>query len=90
MMDGLNSPSDSASLSQIIDRVRTYDPEKEFVIVYKGRGLMGCDVVKPKGGCRRYWNEWKEREGGRVDGEKGGVIDVDGVEQEEDGEEGWR
>ncbi|CAM9677668.1 unnamed protein product [Choristocarpus tenellus] len=34
-------------LAQIINRVETYRPEKEFVVVFQAAGVMGTDVVKP-------------------------------------------
>lgn len=34
--------ADLANLQQIIGRVRSYDPEKQFVVVFQSHGLMGA------------------------------------------------
>jgi hypothetical protein len=34
-------------LDQILNRVKTYDPSLEFVVIFQGEGLLGVDIVKP-------------------------------------------
>lgn len=76
MKSGIISPEDSSSIDEVLARVRSYDPEKEFVVVFKACGLMGADVVKPKGGCENAWVRWKELKGVN-ESDADGVIDVD-------------
>ncbi|CAM9344484.1 unnamed protein product [Discosporangium mesarthrocarpum] len=40
-------PNEADDLNQILARVRSYSPEKEFVVVFQAAGMMGTDVVKP-------------------------------------------
>lgn len=34
-------------LEQIVKRVKAYNPEKEFVVVFQAVGVMGADIVRP-------------------------------------------
>eukprot|EP00638_Chattonella_subsalsa_P003979 CAMPEP_0117754586 /NCGR_PEP_ID=MMETSP0947-20121206/12912_1 /TAXON_ID=44440 /ORGANISM="Chattonella subsalsa, Strain CCMP2191" /LENGTH=242 /DNA_ID=CAMNT_0005573693 /DNA_START=93 /DNA_END=821 /DNA_ORIENTATION=+ len=34
-------------LEHILSRIDTYDPTKEFIVIFQGAGLMGADIVKP-------------------------------------------
>lgn len=38
---------DGDGLGAILRRIRAYDPNKEFVVVYQAFGVMGADVVRP-------------------------------------------
>ncbi|KAJ8607068.1 hypothetical protein CTAYLR_009900 [Chrysophaeum taylorii] len=38
---------DASGLEQILKRVRTYDPKREFVVVFSHDGVMGADIVTP-------------------------------------------
>jgi hypothetical protein len=38
---------EQSDLEHILKRIKTYDPEKEFVVIFEAAGLMGADVVKP-------------------------------------------
>ena len=67
-----DSSDDLSSLREIMSRVTTYDPESEFVVVYRAEGLMGCDVVKPSMKPREVAEEIRnEREKRQSKGEGG-------------------
>lgn len=38
---------DVAGLDEIVERIRSYDPEMQFVVVYESGGQMLADIVKP-------------------------------------------
>jgi len=70
------SGADLGSIKEIMSRVSTYDPSKQFVVVYRACGLMGCDIVKPSISPQCVAEEVRaeQKVGGNTD--SGGVIDV--------------
>ncbi|CEL99908.1 unnamed protein product [Vitrella brassicaformis CCMP3155] len=41
------SREEESHLAQVRRRLDSYDPHKEFVVVFQSSGLMGADIVKP-------------------------------------------
>lgn len=42
-----SSTSSQADLQHILERILSYDPEKQFVVVFETKDLMGADIVRP-------------------------------------------
>lgn len=59
----------------IIQRVESYHPSKEFVVVYQHGGVMGADIVKPNISPKIMASR-AEQGSGDGDSEPGTVIDV--------------
>ncbi len=76
------SSTDLVNLKEIHSRISSYDPEKQFVVVFSAWGLMGCDIVTGNMGgadAVKLWREREEEAGGtsRESSIDSGIIDVE-------------
>ncbi|GAB0492591.1 hypothetical protein MMPV_003859 [Pyropia vietnamensis] len=55
---------EAADFAEIVDRVRGYDPEVEFCVIFQAGGVMGVDVVRPSIAPRVVWEAGREPGGG--------------------------
>jgi len=45
--EGHTNAVDEENLRQILSRIKSYDPERQFVVVFQAAGIMGTDIVTP-------------------------------------------
>lgn len=58
-----DDPAQQANLRQITDRIRSYNPERQFVVVFESHGLMGADIVTPNMPPREVWKQARDDSG---------------------------
>lgn len=72
---------EAADFAEIVDRVRGYDPEAEFCVIFQAGAVMGVDVVRPSIAPRAVWEAGREPGGGgrQPGGDRGGGGGAGGV-----------
>ncbi|KAK1858352.1 hypothetical protein I4F81_000960 [Pyropia yezoensis] len=55
---------EAEDFAEIVDRVRGYDPEAEFCVIFQAGSVMGVDVVRPSIAPRAVWEAGQEPGGG--------------------------